>query len=843
MRWLVGTVSLGLVLLPVPARASSGKGPDHGAERGALGGTDQAKRGADRGGERGEREAPTLEPFFASGPASKAAAHFRAGDFLAASQEAGRILAHLPRHAPGRSQLQFLRGLALMSLSSWPEAQGIFEELWSSYPLLAPYHAYHAARCHFQGGDVEGALAWLERVPEGSVPEAEATMLKVDALIKTRRWAEVDTVVQGYLARFPKGPRRTEALFDQAEALQALGRPIAEIAAAYRRVWAEATAESWATRASDRLAELAKTAPPSAAPGLSGHTTDELVVRGMLLFDANQNTEAEAIFTSALARPDLNAATRCKIRFHLAQTVWKQRQRARAAPLFDSAIADCRAAGEDDLLVRSLYQGARSYAAAGNRDKAVALYAEIEREHPDHHLTDDARLRAAEVLADAGQKTKAEQLLVDLADLYPKGDMAPEALWRLALSKWQAQSYDQALYWLDQILRRYPREDIWYADGRALYWRARVLEKQGEAKRALASYLRAVHEYPLSAYTLFSFQRLQRYPRERSALMRELRAHMRGKAESTAWSFGRQAIFAQPGFRRAVELARLGLGNETRRELAHLGLDLGNKNPSEASAGHESGAGGGSAGSGGSGGSANDDVYWIAAVLLDKSGQWSIAHTIPRTKLAAFRHVYPDGGRAEAEWRIGYPKAFPDVVARHCRESHVPEALAWAIMREESSFAPRAESFANALGLTQLMPRTAQRFAKGKITRETLFDPDKNVEIGTRFLAFLLDHYDGAVPLAISGYNAGEAGVDRWLKERGDVELDEFIETIPFDETRGYTKRVLSSYLTYAWLYDARHPVPAVAFSLRERALAKAGKPSDKRVAAKVARPNPRTTE
>ena len=588
MRWLVGMVSLGLVILPVPVGASPGKGTDHGAERGADRGTDQAK--PDRGGGRGdEREAPTLEPFFASGPASKAAAHFRAGDFLAASQEAGRVLAHLPRHAPERSQLQFLRGLALISLSSWPEAQTIFEELWSSYPLLAPYHAYHAARCHFQEGDVEGALAWLERVPEGSVPEAEATMLKVDALIKTRRWAEVDTVVEGYLARFPKGPRRTEALFDHAEALQALGRPIAEIAAAYRGVWAEATAESWATRASDRLAELAKAAPPSAAPGLSGHTADELVGRGMLLFDANQNTEAEAIFTSALAKPDLDAATRCKLRFHLAQSVWKQRQRARAAPLFDSAIADCRTAGEDDLLVRSLYQGARSYAAAGNRDRAVALYAEIEREHPDHHLTDDARLRAAEVLADAGQKTEAERLLVDLADLYPKGDMAPEALWRLALSKWQAQSYDQALYWLDQILRRYPREDIWYADGRALYWKARVLEKQGEAKRALASYLRAVHEYPLSAYTLFSFQRLQRYPRERSALMRELRAQMRGKAESTAWSFGRQAIFAQLGFRRAVELARLGLGNETRRELAHLGLDLGNKNPGEAGAGHESG--------------------------------------------------------------------------------------------------------------------------------------------------------------------------------------------------------------------------------------------------------------
>jgi soluble lytic murein transglycosylase len=155
-------------------------------------------------------------------------------------------------------------------------------------------------------------------------------------------------------------------------------------------------------------------------------------------------------------------------------------------------------------------------------------------------------------------------------------------------------------------------------------------------------------------------------------------------------------------------------------------------------------------------------------------------------------------------------------------------------MREESSFYPRAESFANALGLTQMMMKTAGRFAKWPVTREALFDPDKNVEIGSHFLAFLLEHYDGAVPLVISGYNAGEGGVDRWLRDRGNLELDEFIETIPFDETRGYTKRVLSSYLTYAWLYQSDKPVPQINFTLKKTDGKKDKKPattSAKRVA------------
>jgi soluble lytic murein transglycosylase len=742
-----------------------------------------------------------LEPFFASGPESKAAARFRSGDFTGAAKELGRVLADLPKSSPERNPLRYLHALALINQSSWQAAGDIFEDLWSTYPLLAPYHAYHAARCHLRRGDSDGAFTWLSRVPSGSVPEPDAVMVKVDAFVADKRWAEVETEVSTFLARFPKGPRQAEAMFLRAQAIEETGRPIAEVAAAYRKVWAEAPSETWSARANERLEALAKTVPAEQASALVARDLDEQLSRGMILFDGNQNTQAEAAFTAALALPGLDKATTCKLRFHLAQSVWKQRQRQRAAPLFDPAVADCRAAGDKDLTVRSLYQEGRSYASAGDKDKALALYAQIEKDFPANRLADDARLRAAEVLTDTGKDAEAEKLLGDLADLYPKGDMAPEALWRLAFARWRDRDYDKALAWLEEILRRYPREDIWYAEGRALYWQARVFQKKGDGKRARASYARAVHEYPLSVYTLFSLERMRKaWPEARTALLHDLRKHMGDLDKKSPWEFGKQAVFAEPGFQRAIELARMGLGSEARRELAKLGLRVGGaKNDALPATGRE-------------------DVYWITAILLDRGGQWHASHSIPRYTLTGFRRAYPNGGRHEAEWRLGYPKAFPDAVARNCHANSVPEALQWAIMREESSFYPRAESFANALGLTQMMMKTAGRFAKWTVTREALFDPDKNLEVGSKFLAFLLEHYGGAVPLVISGYNAGEGGVDRWLRERGDLELDEFIETIPFDETRGYTKRVLSSYLTYAWLYQHDKPVPQIAFTLKKPA-------------------------
>ena len=122
-------------------------------------------------------------------------------------------------------------------------------------------------------------------------------------------------------------------------------------------------------------------------------------------------------------------------------------------------------------------------------------------------------------------------------------------------------------------------------------------------------------------------------------------------------------------------------------------------------------------------------------------------------------------------------------------------------------FDPLTESFANAIGLTQMIPPTAKRFSGGlPFDREALRDPATNVAIGSRFLWLLWQTMNHHPSLTISGYNAGEGSVFRWLRNYADLkEIDLFVEAIPYDETRGYTKRVLSSYLTYSWFA----PLPA----------------------------------
>jgi soluble lytic murein transglycosylase len=749
-----------------------------------------------------------LDPFFKSGAAKHAVDLFRTEDWPAAATAFAKAQKALPRGSQERLAATYMLALARENNAEWADAGKLFEDLYVHYPKLATYHAYHAARCRLRRGDAAGALDWAARVTKGTVPEAEGELVRIDALRALSRWDDVLSAVEAYLQRFPNGPRHAEALFKKAEALERAtpkGSPDARPAtpdatAIYRRVWAEAPLEGWGDRAAERLEQIAATLPAAEATVVRTRTASELVTRGNVQFDRNRSVESEATFAAALNAPGLAPELECRARFYRAQSAWKQRQRTRAAPLFDEADWACARAGNRDLHAKALYQGARCYASKGERDAATARYARVEAEHGDHSYADDARLRAAELATDAGDDATAVKLLSEIPTRYPKGDLLNEALWRLAFTAWRGERLDEALRWLDENLRLIPREEIWYAEGRALYWKGRVFERQGHADDARIWYERAVRDYPLSVYALLAFARINAVdPKGADALAASLR---KGLHDVPAWSFPPRALYADPGFLRAVDLARMGQGGEARRELARLGL------PTNADK-HAPGAVR----------SEDEDLVWITSILLDRGGAWSASHSLPRYGLTAYKLEYPKG-LGEAKWKLAYPRAFPAVVAKQTKANQLPEALELAIMREESAFSPRIESFANAIGLTQMLVRTAKRFANGAtVTREVLLDPGKNIELGARFLGFLWKRFDGAAPLAIASYNAGEAAVDRWLAERGDGAMDEFMETIPYDETRNYTKRVLASYFTYSWLYGSK-PVPKLPLDARPKKVA-----------------------
>jgi soluble lytic murein transglycosylase len=136
-------------------------------------------------------------------------------------------------------------------------------------------------------------------------------------------------------------------------------------------------------------------------------------------------------------------------------------------------------------------------------------------------------------------------------------------------------------------------------------------------------------------------------------------------------------------------------------------------------------------------------------------------------------------------------------------------------MREESTYEPRAESPAGALGLMQIIPPTAERIATSlgvaPLALESLFDPKTNIRFGTYYLKDLLHRFDGSSALAIAAYNAGPEAVNEWRTRDGALRQDAFVESVPYGETRRYLRRVLRSYRVYRLLYgpDGEHAMSA----------------------------------
>jgi soluble lytic murein transglycosylase len=124
-----------------------------------------------------------------------------------------------------------------------------------------------------------------------------------------------------------------------------------------------------------------------------------------------------------------------------------------------------------------------------------------------------------------------------------------------------------------------------------------------------------------------------------------------------------------------------------------------------------------------------------------------------------------------------------------------------AIIREESQYDWRAVSRVGAIGLMQIMPATAnavaQRHRLPGVMREDLFDQDTNIQIGVRYVEQLLAQFSGNVAQTIAAYNAGPIAVEGWAATYRGRSEDEFVELIPFLETRQYVKRVLRSYKEY----------------------------------------------
>jgi soluble lytic murein transglycosylase len=181
-----------------------------------------------------------------------------------------------------------------------------------------------------------------------------------------------------------------------------------------------------------------------------------------------------------------------------------------------------------------------------------------------------------------------------------------------------------------------------------------------------------------------------------------------------------------------------------------------------------------------------------------------------RPAIDVARQVFPHwvsaaGDHLPAEvWHILFPLRYEDALRRTAAQRGLDPALVAGLILQESSFDAEALSRAGARGLMQIMPATGRGLARQRRLRyrpSLLFDPDTSLDLGTFYLRQLSDRFDGAVEKVLVGYNAGPHRVDKWTGLSPGLPEEEFIDTIPFTETRFYVRIVLTNREEYRRLY------------------------------------------
>ncbi len=140
--------------------------------------------------------------------------------------------------------------------------------------------------------------------------------------------------------------------------------------------------------------------------------------------------------------------------------------------------------------------------------------------------------------------------------------------------------------------------------------------------------------------------------------------------------------------------------------------------------------------------------------------------------------------------RMYYPTRYHDEIIKDAKKNGVDPYVIMGLIHQESYYNPKARSAVGATGLMQLMPPTGKEIAKRLHTSANLEDPITNVKLGTYYFKLLVNMFGGTTNLAIASYNAGQGNVMRWRRGAPGRPMDEFIESIPFPETRNYVKRV-----------------------------------------------------
>lgn len=539
----------------------------------------------------------------------------------------------------------------------------------------------------------------------------------------------------------------------------------AQAIAFYRRTYFYGAGTAPAKEAEAKLTALASPPTPQNA--------DEASARAERLFQNKSHAESAKAYSDAMiAFPALASV---KFNFQRGSALAMAKRPDEAAAAFAMVPQNAPEKPETYNIL------ARAYGTARNWMAAKQTTAELVKNFPNSPWAPKTLGALGAMARDAKNKVEESYFFSTAMNLYLNAVEVAQAQFELAWLQHEANNFTVSSQMLTEHLARYANKDTTNR-GRAGYWAGRDSERAGKIAEACVLYEAMTVRYDANWYGHLSLQRL---------------TALKNQGQCRSNNFAADSLV----MRAAANLKTVTVAPETAtaREDARV---------------------------------QNADQLGVVGLFdwaLDELGDAAkTAPGSPRVNMAmarfhrqkddnvsaflALAKSYPDYGQmkpeemSQEEWEIFYPLLAWNDIRNWATQRQLDPYQVAGLIRQESVFQVRAKSHANAYGLMQLLIPTARMTAKKfnsattVITADSLFQPALNIELGTAYMREQLDKY-GRIEYMAVAYNAGPGRVPQW-RSTLPIEIDEFVEAIPFKETKGYVQGITRNRLQYQRLYD-----------------------------------------
>jgi soluble lytic murein transglycosylase len=622
---------------------------------------------------------------------------------------------------------------------------------------LSDYAAYLRAQAWVarkQGVEsIKEAKLVLEAEPESPL-SGQAALLAAAQLIDLGRPRDAVNFLQPRLDGVPA----PDGTLMMAQALESSG-DLASAAMHYQKVFYEFPGSVQAQRAAGSLAEL-RARMGEIFPPVTAQTR---IARAVKLGESGNPRQAIEELTAALDEFGANEREVAEVRIGAARTAAGEHQEARLhLRRLNLNQPEADAERWHWVLVASRR--------LNDDDGALAAMGELDR----RHAASVWRLESLVYLANSFLVRNEPRRYVPLygacAEEFPRHPKAPYCHWKVVWRRY-LDGRAQAKTALRQHAERFPGSEKWPA---AMYFLGRIAQESRSPSEARAYFDAIAAANPNSYYAVLARQQLAELSgRSPDPAVRKWAAPL------TAASAGADFTSDTPSrirVRRAQLLASVGLDRWADQELRF-----------------------------GAGAGANPAVMAMeSAALASKRGE-------SHAGIRSIKSLAPDyltwnlDQTPERFWKLAFPLPFRAEIEKHSSARSLDSNIVAALIRQESEFDPRAVSRANAVGLTQIRPQTGREISRrsgaGPYRRSLLTNPSANLQMGTYYLSLMLNSLGGKWEAALAAYNAGKSRAVVWMGWGDFREPAEFVETIPFQETRDYVQIVFRNADLYRRIY------------------------------------------